>query len=210
LVIAQVTAVLKALLESKLSKHASAAGAGEASVSLLPPDRVSADERSQLNLFLYRVAPHSRYGNERVNERVPNGSNGRPSPQTLPSIALDLYYLISAYGSQDFHTEILLGYAVQALNETPLLKRANFESALAPGKFQHPSWGALSQAASPLAESAELRITPQFLSMEDTGKLWSSLQARYRPSVAYEVSAVVIDATADAVSEPSQALIKHD
>jgi hypothetical protein len=35
-----------------------------------------------------------------------------------------------------------------------------------------------------------IRMTQQFLTFEEMSKLWSVLQARYRPSVTYEVSAV--------------------
>jgi hypothetical protein len=46
-------------------------------------------------------------------------------------------------------------------------------------------------ASSGLADGVDrLRVTQQFLSFEEMSKLWSVLQARYRPSVTYEVSAV--------------------
>ena len=38
----------------------------------------------------------------------------------------------------------------------------------------------------------EIKITPQFLSFEDMSKLWSMFQARYRPSLTYEISAVTM------------------
>jgi hypothetical protein len=41
---------------------------------------------------------------------------------------------------------------------------------------------------------AEITITPQFPGIEELSRIWSALQARYRPSVSYRVSAVIIDA----------------
>ncbi len=59
LAIASVTAVLKSLLDNRLVEQGAPASVGDVSVTALPPDRITtgADERSQLNLFLYRVTP---------------------------------------------------------------------------------------------------------------------------------------------------------
>ena len=49
-------------------------------------------------------------------------------------------------------------------------------------------------ASSDLADRVErLEITPEFLGNEEMSKLWSALQAKYRPSATYKVSTVVID-----------------
>ena len=45
-------------------------------------------------------------------------------------------------------------------------------------------------ASIPLHAEARLRVSQEFLSFEEMSKLWSVMQARYRPSVTYEVSAV--------------------
>jgi hypothetical protein len=61
LALASVTAVLKSLLENGLASGAVTSKLGaDATVSALPPDRIpyGADERAQLNLFLYLVTPH--------------------------------------------------------------------------------------------------------------------------------------------------------
>jgi hypothetical protein len=47
-------------------------------------------------------------------------------------------------------------------------------------------------ASGVLDSSGDLRIRQEFLSFEEISKLRSALQARYRPSVAYEVSAVTM------------------
>ena len=60
LAIAAVTAVLKDLLNNGLIDHDLTPSVGDVTVTALPPDRVStaADEKSQLNLFLYQVTPN--------------------------------------------------------------------------------------------------------------------------------------------------------
>lgn len=193
LAIASVTFLLKDLLDNRLIGQGVTASVGEVSVTALPPDRVSvgAEERSQLNLFLYRITPHSAWRSLDVAE-----GNGHDGARRQPPLALDLHYLLTAYGEHDFQAEILLGYAMQLLHETPVLTREAIRGALASGgsgTAASPARAAL--AASGLAEAtAQIKIYPEFLSTEETSKLWSALQARYRPSAAYKASAVLLEA----------------
>lgn len=194
LAIASVTAVLKNLLENSLTERGVAAGiGGEIIVSALPPDRISigGDERAQINLFLYQVTPNT--GLHR---------SGRAATSTghsgTPSIALDLHYLVTAYGAADFQIEILLGYALQVLRQTAVLERDVIQQSLASlssvegGRVVSPPVAALAESS--LAEQVvQINITQQFLTTEDMSKIWSSLQAHYRPSITYKVSVVFID-----------------
>jgi hypothetical protein len=85
---------------------------------------------------------------------------------------------------------------MQVLFETPVLTRdqlrialgapAPVDGTLLPGPF-----GSLS--AIDLADQAEqIKISPVFLGAEELSKLWTAMQARYRPSMAYQVSVVLI------------------
>lgn len=166
--LATITATLKDALENALS---SAAGLGDARVSLLPPDRIEtgADEHSQLNLFLYRVAPRSTLA-----ATPGNGAAG---------IAIELFYLLTAYGSGDYVAEVLLGHALQAILGRPTLETKDLERSLK--SIGGPAKSALRKAVAP---DQPLTVTPHFLSMDDMSKLWSSLQAKYRPSLALHVA----------------------
>src|SRR5215216_268913 len=96
LALASVTALLKDLLENGLaSAGVTAKIGGDATVSALPPDRVGsgADEKAQLNVFLYHVTPFSAMRLE-----PPKATNGQRR------LALELHYLLTAYGAQDFQT----------------------------------------------------------------------------------------------------------
>ncbi len=187
LALAAVTAVVKGLLENGLANRGVTSEIGsDAAVSALPPDRVTsgADEKAQLNLFLYHGTPHTGL------RPVANGAS--------PALSLDLHYLLTAYGAQDFHTEILLGHALQLLHECPVLERDVIRNTLAAlsatgsGRVVPPALAAL--GGSDLADRVErLRIAPEFLSTDEMSKLWSSLQAKFRPSATYKVSAVLID-----------------
>lgn len=187
--LAAVTIVLKDLLDNRLVRSGVAGSIGDVIVTALPPDRipVGGEERNQLNLFLYRVTPHIGWRGGR-----PNGAEMPDREARQPSLTLDLHYLVTAYGEQDFLAEILLGHAVQLLHELPVLPPEAFRDALTTG-VSVGARAALTDAA--LDEQAgEIKICPEFLSAEETSKLWSSLQARYRLSAAYKVSSVPIAA----------------
>lgn len=190
LVIASVTALLRDRLANGLVQYARVSHLGDVNVSVLPPDRIAvgADEPNQLNLFMYRVASHSRLP-KAVPDRAANSARGRQR------LGLDLHYLLTAYGAQDFHSEILLGCAVHLLSGMPVLTAANGHGASetlsdkAKDRTLSPVRAAL--AASAVDESFQgVSVLQEFMSFEDMSKLWSVLQARYRPSVTYEVSAV--------------------
>jgi hypothetical protein len=191
LAIASVTYLLKDLLDNKLVQHGITASVGDVTVSALPPDRITTgtDERSQINLFLYRITPHTmwRGGLPR------SGENGTGTPP----LALDLHYLITAYGERDFQAEILLGSAMQLLLETPVISREMIRTALPTSGNGRGSLPPMQQtlATAGLAEQVEeIKLLPEFLSTEEASRLWSALQAKYRPSASYKASAVFIEA----------------
>ena len=187
--IAATTAVLRDVLANGLIRYSSATRLGDVNVTVQPPDRITvgADEPNQVNLFMYRLSPHSRL------RSVPRGAEA-PRERKGKSLPLDLHYLITAYGAQDFHSEILLGCAVHLLNSTPVLTPDLVRDALGRptgmgAKGASPAREALAVSA-PLHAEARLRVSQEFLTFEEMSKLWSVMQARYRPSVTYEVSAV--------------------
>lgn len=197
LAIAGVTAVLRDLLNDGLINHnVSGALGSTVTVSVLPPDRVVAagtSEASQLNLFLHQVTPNSGWRNEALPSRDGSGRQRL----TNHALALDLHYLLSAYTSGDLHAEILLGYAMQLLHETPVLTRTAIHTAL------HPSPGvgtSLPPALQALADSGlehqveQIKITPEYLSTEEVSKLWTATQSHFRPTAAYMASVVLIEA----------------
>lgn len=195
LAIAAVTAALKDLLNDGLMNH-DLSPVGSFSVTALPPDRIvtGQNEPNQLNLFLYQVTPNLGWRNAGLPSRDATGVRLSAAP-----LALDLHYMLTAYGTQDLNAEILLGYAMQLLHETPVLTRAQLRTVLAAtspvtGAILPGPFGTLS--ALDLADQVELiKITPVFLSTEDLSKMWTAMQARYRPTMAYMASVVLIEVT---------------
>jgi len=115
LAFAAITAVLREVLANGLIRYSRITRLEDVQVTVLPPDRVTVgtDEPNQINLFMYRVAPHSKLRSVRPPEAG--------APPRRPPLPLDLHYLVTAYGGHDFHSEVLLGCAVHLLNSTPVL-----------------------------------------------------------------------------------------
>jgi len=201
--IASVTYVLKDLLNNGLIDHDVTGEVGETvTVTALPPDRVipaNGNEQSQLNVFMYQVTPNQGWRN------IDQPSfNSRGERIASPPLAIDLHYLLTAYGSAELHTDILLGYGMQLLHETPVLDREAIAKSLAPptdaGEGLISSLRLLS--TSRLAEQAEMiKITPESLSTEDISKLWAAFGTKYRPTAAYKVTVVLIES--EKLSKPS-------
>jgi hypothetical protein len=203
LALAGVSAVLRDLLNDRFINGNVAGVLGSTvTVTTLPPDRIATDaaaETSQLNLFLLRVTPNLGWRNEALPARDAAGRNRLGNPP----LALNLHYLISAYGAAELHAEILLGYAMQLLHENPVIPREAVRRALQPPVEAEMS---LPQALRALSDSGledqieQLRITPEYLNSEELSKFWTATKANFRPSAAFEVSVVLIQAT-----EPARA-----
>jgi Pvc16 N-terminal domain len=198
LAIAGVTAVLRDLLNDGMINHNVSGVLGSTvTVSVLPPDRVvsaNGNEKTQINLFLHQVSPNPGWRNEGLPLRDSSGRNRLSNPP----LALDLHYLLSAYGAEDLHPEILLGYAMQLLHETPVLSRSAIATALDPspsvGTTLPPALRALASCG--LADQLEqIRITPEYLNTEEMSKLWTAVQSHYRPTAAYVATVVLIEST---------------
>jgi hypothetical protein len=182
LAIAAVTRTLRNLLNQIISADFSnvpvdGRPTAEISITTLPLDkvRIGSNSSNQVNLFLYHAAPNVAWRNMDMPRRVRPGESGHPP------LALDLYYLITAYGQDDNELigHLLLGMAMSILHDHPLLGRLEIESAL---------------AASGLHQQFErIRINPQPISLDETSKLWTGFQTEYRLSAAYQVSVVLID-----------------
>ena len=195
LAIAGVTAVLRDLLDSGVIEHqvTDALGAG-VTVSALPPDTIALDgpgARPRLNLFLHQATPNVALRNTLLPSRDAAGRR-----TTNPPLALDLHYLLTAYGVQELQAEVLLGYALLMLHETPMLTREAIRTALQPSPVSGALLPSVFQAlrAADLADQVELlKITPQTLGGEEMSRLWSALGAHYRPTAAFQVSVVLIE-----------------
>lgn len=206
LAIASVSFVLVDLLNNGLIDHDISSSLGDVIVTAWPPDKVDAlqqDGKSQLNLFLYNVTQNQAWRNVGYPSRDASGDR-----INNPPLALDLHYLLSAYGAEQFHSEILLGYGMQLLHETPFLARAAIEKSLsAPTQVTDTSISVptnmLNLFTSGLANQVEMiKIWPQTLTTEEISRLWTAFQAKYRSTAAYQCSVVLIQSDASTKKAP--------
>ncbi|TDB87403.1 DUF4255 domain-containing protein [Actinomadura sp. KC216] len=194
LALGAVSAVLRNVLDNGLIDAAPALESS-VKVSVKAPDLIKLDDPQagpQLNLFLHRVSANPGWRNADLPSRDARGAR-----TTNPPLALDLHYLLTAYGREDLHAEILLGYGMQLLHERSFLDRAAIRRALAsmpldptvlPAAFRNPPNAGLAE------QFETLKITLDPLGVDEMSKVWSAVQAHYRPSAAYQVSVVLIEA----------------
>jgi Pvc16 N-terminal domain len=183
LAVAGVTAVLRELLDAWLQDEdvSGALGGASASVTAVAPDTVElngANAVPRLNLFLHQVSQNPGWRNVDLPSRDARGRR-----KQAPPLALDLHYLLTAYGPQAFQAEVLLGYGMQLLHEMPVLDRQSIVDGL-PAEL----------SGSHLARQVEqIKVTHEPMTTEEISRLWSALQAKYRPTAAYQVSVVLIE-----------------
>ena len=86
------------------------------------------DGQPQLNLFLYQVSQNRNADLGKSDRSVHHQTS--IEEDALPPLAINLHYVLTAYGNKDFQTEILLGYVMQLLHQTPILSNARIQAAL--------------------------------------------------------------------------------
>ncbi|HEX8192315.1 MAG TPA: DUF4255 domain-containing protein [Allosphingosinicella sp.] len=167
------------LLDAAPQDDLSFLGATGWQVSMLAPDLVKRGDKDPplLNLFLYQVGRNSGWHNR--DARTYDGGGNRIA---APPLALDLRYLVTAYGNKAYQAEALLAHALLALHDRPTLTRAFIADSLelppAPDKIEKQI------AASGLAEQAEsVQLSVDNLSIDELSRLWSGFNLGLRPSV---------------------------
>ena len=198
LAIAAVTAVLKDLLNNGVIANDLASLAGNpVRVTSKPPDVVLSGQQEEpgLNIYLYHLTPNQGWRN--VGLPSHNGDGARVANAPL---GLDLHYLLMAYGRDEYQAEILMGYAMQLMHETPVLTRQAIRASLSAIPSQQVSGSILpaafqALAAADLADQIELvKISPETLTVEELSKLWSAFQANhFRLTTGYQASLVLIE-----------------
>ncbi|MFD3562695.1 Pvc16 family protein [Streptomyces sp. NPDC058686] len=176
LALAHVTQALALLIESNLGPEIDMAVKVE-------PRKPPADPPTEptISVFLYQVTPDTSQRNNDLPTRAADGTLVK-----RPVAALDLHFLITAYGDEtELVGQRLIGSVVRALHEIPVLPKDIIELA---GERPY-------LAGSNLAESAQrVRFTPTVMDVDETSKLWGMLyQTPYTLSVVYQAALVLID-----------------
>jgi hypothetical protein len=186
-----VSAVLQHFLQNALSDVTMFGGT--VTISSKAPDLLQHEiidgktQQNQINLFLHQVT----YNPAWRNVDLPSLSADGKTPIGNPPLALDLHYLLTAYGSDDWQAEALLGHALMMLHLSPVIARKDITlalNALPAGAF------AVVLQASKVADQIEMiKITPSTLGREEMAWLWTALKADYRPTFPFQVSVVLME-----------------
>ncbi|WP_054011695.1 DUF4255 domain-containing protein [Arthrobacter sp. ERGS1:01] len=131
---------------------------------------------ASLNLFLFGTAVNAGWRNQ-------DPPRTRPGESATPPLALNLHYLVTAYGRDDTDQDAVshraLGAAMSVLHDHSVLSPDELTGALANSDVA--------------GQPERVRITPLPLTTDDLSKLWTAFQTNLRVSAAYEVTVVLID-----------------
>lgn len=178
LAIAAVTSTLRFLLENAIQADPALSGT---LVTTKPPDKARGTNTGrQLNLFLYQPQPNAAFRNGEIPHRAIPGETG------TPPLALNLFYLTTAYGEEqradeEVMSHHLLGRAMSTLHDHPLLGADEIRNALPDNDLYQ--------------QIERVRITLQPMTVDELSKLWSAFQTPYRLSSFYQVAVVLIEST---------------
>ena len=174
--IADVSETLRSMLRDRLAARDDVFSMDGEAVSLVAPDAVDADSETRLSLSLYRVEENAAMKNSELAR-----STTDPSVSQEPPLALDLYYLVTAYpGGTDEGTaatvdqQRVLGVAMQTFHDNAVLSGEDLGGSL--------------------DSDLELQISLVSASVDELSSLWSTVpDAAFQPSAVYHVGPALID-----------------
>lgn len=191
LAILAVTRTIRNILFTEIPHKFGLSGSGDVTqgfdVTMQPLHRVRENNKTDnlINLYLYRTEVNAAWGN------MPLPTTSKPTDVAQPPLALNLEYLISAYGEGDSEdiAHYYLGAAMRVLHDCTILPRAKMQLEVeGKGRVQE--------------QIENIRITPKLLSIEEMSKLWAAFQTNYRISASYLVTVLLIDSKTPAKSGP--------
>lgn len=182
LAIATVTATLREVLQ----ENATYIVPGSEVLTLRPQEMENRPaDNARINLYLYQIVPNTALRTADLPTRRTDGTLIQP-----PQSAWDLHYLLSFYGNETtLEAQRLLGSTVDILHSQPFLSRSKIRTIISSTNNQY-------LVDSNLDEQVEsIKFMPLILNLEELSKVWSVfLQTTYALSVAYQASAVLIEA----------------
>lgn len=150
---------------------------------VLASPRETMDMSGVISVFLYQILenPNLRNQEPKVTDQ---------SSSSFPSVALELYYMITTYpygdGTQTHkmsQAHLLMGRVIQVLNENPILTGSLLKEGLDPDE--------------------ELHVTIVSPTLDDLTKIWGTFQNNisFLPSVCYLITPVIIESSLPQISD---------
>jgi hypothetical protein len=178
--VAVVTAALQEMIQEALQETVPGA-----TVRVGPPRPPAPSAGPEVSLYLYQLSPNASLRNRDLPTRRADGALVQ-----RPSVAVDLHYLISFFGEQDLASERMLGKVASRFHAHPVLTQEQIRATVR-GNGSSTYLGASDLAL----ETDLIKLTPQFLSLEELSKLWTVFfQMAHRLSLQYIAGPVVVDA----------------
>lgn len=142
-------------------------------VSVAPLDvSVTTITGKRINLFLYKIDENPQLKNQDLVGR------GHPRAYGRPPLALDLHYLLTAFGETEedqIETQQLLGEAMRVMHDHAIILGNDVLDPDLQNEIEH----------------VKLYLEP--LSLEELSKIWSATTKPYRTSVGYLVTVIQIE-----------------
>lgn len=168
--IADVGETLKERLQSGLDE---VFGAGDVTVTLDSPRKIEDDaqtETKRLSVYLYSIIENADLKNQPP--YAINSSQLKPTPLTF-----DLFYMITAYGIDEYNKLRIFGRATQIMYENAILQGITLQKQLA-------------------GSAEQLRVSMTPLTHDVTSQIWQGLAASMRVAAFYLVTPVTIEPAA--------------
>lgn len=166
LVLSDVSNQLKTLIRQKFDE---AYPTGEApEIVFRPPSGGTDPSSNRLSLWLYQVAENEFVKNQPPVRLSGNGAGNGARLRVAP-LALNLYFLVTPFGSSAEKDQVMLGRVMRVL----------FDNAIVPMRTS--------------SSAAELRISLCRFSLEEHTRIWDALREPYRLSLCYQVRVTTID-----------------
>lgn len=191
LAIAAVTTTMRHVLHEALGGPEPGAVGGADVTTYRPAQLANADTVDDgdagLNVYLYRVTPNHAWNLADLPTRRADGSLSR-----RPVAALDLHYLVTAYGDDGaLEPQRLLARGALALAATPVFTGHVIAAALTKYAVDDTTF----LANSDLADQAEVvKVSPAPLTTEEISKLWGTFSTPYLLSLGYTATVVLMEA----------------
>lgn len=145
-------------------------------ISLQSPYELRNDNTVRLSIYLYRVVEDTYAKN-----RFPVPGSG--ASLRRPPLSLDLYYLVTPLLGAPREQQIVLGKTMQVLYDRAILSGADLFGSMA-------------------GSDDAVRIMLNTVSLEETTRVWWSLQMSYRLSTCYAVRVAFVDSTRQRFTQP--------
>jgi hypothetical protein len=151
-----------------------------------PEVQEPAVENARVNIFLYRVGENGAWKNQDLPGLASSGAYGKPP------LSLDLYYLLTPFGTtedgtlfNDTRAHYVLGSAMRVLHDIPVITDDLTTVRFNPGQTILD--------ASLLGQIERIKVYLEPINLDDLSKVWTAMSLPFRASAAYQVSVVLIE-----------------